>query len=349
MSTVNTKSQYLDVLQIFRGIAALMVVVHHSVGSLKFYHKIDSPLLSFIGAVGKYGVDFFFVLSGFIIVYTAHFKYNDPNAFRDYVKNRLIRIYVPYLPIGVFMLLLYTVIPSFSNGSRDLSVLTSLTLIPHGNPALSVAWTLSFELCFYLLFSVSFFSRKIWNYLVLVWVVSVLLFNYTSLHSLTFLNNPFIQVLLSPYNIEFVLGYLLALIIIKGIKINKLLGLLFVFFAFAVFGYLKFYNLQVFSFSINLVFAAAVFGMIYIAIVYFNKKINKKALMMMIGNATYSIYLIHNPLQMIVLRFYPKITTSVSLILALFLVLFLSSLMGYCYYLVFEKRAINFVKSKPLN
>ena len=211
----NSKSQYLDVLQIFRGIAALMVVVHHSIGSIKYYHKIDSSFLSLVGAIGKYGVDFFFVLSGFIIAYTAYYKYDAPNAFSDYVKSRLIRIYVPYLPIGVFMLLLYSFFPSLSHGNRDLSVLTSLTLIPHGNPALSVAWTLSFELCFYMLFSLSFFSRKAWNFLVVFWVLSVVVFNYTSLASLAILKTPFLYVLFSPYNIEFVFGFILALFIVK--------------------------------------------------------------------------------------------------------------------------------------
>ena len=141
----NTKSQYLDVLQIFRGISALMVVLHHSIGSLRYYHKINYPFLDFIGRIGKFGVDFFFVLSGFIITYSAFYKYNEPDSFRNYVKNRLLRVYVPYLPIGIFMLLLYTLLPSFSNGNRDISSFASLTLIPNGRPALSVAWTLSCE------------------------------------------------------------------------------------------------------------------------------------------------------------------------------------------------------------
>ena len=162
-------SQYLDILQIFRGTAALMVVLHHTIGSLKYYHKIDYPFLDVVAYLGKFGVDFFFVLSGFIITYSAYYKYNEPNSFRNYIKNRLIRIYVPYLPIGVFMLFLYFFLPGISNNSRDISTLTSLTLIPYGNPALSVAWTLSFELIFYLLFSISFISKKSWYWFVLIW------------------------------------------------------------------------------------------------------------------------------------------------------------------------------------
>lgn len=54
----NNKIKYIDVLQILRGIAAMMVVLHHSVGSLNYYHKINFPWLNFLGAMGKYGVDF---------------------------------------------------------------------------------------------------------------------------------------------------------------------------------------------------------------------------------------------------------------------------------------------------
>ena len=68
--------------------------------------------------------------------------------------------------------------------------------------------------------------------------------------------------------------------------------------------------------------------------------------MMHVGNASYSIYLIHNPLQMLVLRLYPKINSLVNSIVSLVLVLFLSSLFGYVYYLIFEKKCIAFIKSK---
>lgn len=155
-----SKSNYLDILQILRGIAALMIVFHHTIGSIKFYYKTEIPFFNFLALIGKFGVDFFFVLSGFIILYTAFYKYNKPNSFANYIKNRLIRIYVPYLPIGVLMFVFYAVFPDFSNSDRDISALTSLTLLPNGNPALSVAWSLSFELCFYLLFSISFFQEK---------------------------------------------------------------------------------------------------------------------------------------------------------------------------------------------
>ena len=344
-----SKSQYLDVLQLFRGIAALMVVLHHSIGSLRFYHKINYPFLNYIGSIGKFGVDFFFVLSGFIITYSAFYKYNEPNSFSNYTKNRLIRIYVPYLPIGIVMLIIYMLLPSFSNGNRAISTLTSLTLIPHGNPALSVAWTLSFELCFYLLFSISFFSKKVWNYFVFVWFTSIIILNYTSFSSLQFLENPFFRILFSIYNIEFILGFLLALVIVRKIQLNLILAFLALVLSFTYFLYCTFNHLYIFEFGINLLFSIGAFLVIYIAISHYNFKIKSTSLMMLVGNATYSIYLIHNPLQMILIRLFPRITSIVSVIVALVLVLILSCGVGYGYYLVFEKKAIYIIKSKLIN
>jgi peptidoglycan/LPS O-acetylase OafA/YrhL len=293
----NSKSQYLDILQVFRGIAALMVVLHHSINSLRYYHKIHYPFIDFVGSVGKFGVDFFFVLSGFIITYSAYYKYNEPNSFSNYVKNRLIRIYVPYLPIGIFMLVVYTLLPGFSNGNRAISSLTSLTLIPDGNPALSVAWTLSFEICFYLFFSISFFSKKAWNWFVMVWFTCIILFNYSPLSSLQFLKNQFLRDLFSTYNIEFILGFLLALVIVRKIRINLFLSSVVFISSLLLFFYSVYSHLSLFKFNSNLFFAIAVFIIIYTTIINYNFKIKSTAIMMMIGNATYSIYLIHNPLQ----------------------------------------------------
>lgn len=339
-----TKSDYLDILQIFRGIAALMVVCHHTISSIKFYHKIDFPFFNYIVIIGKYGVDFFFVLSGFIISYSAYQKYNRPNSFKNYVKNRLIRIYVPYLPIGILMLVLYANFPDLSNSNRAINVLTSLTLIPDGNPALSVAWTLTFELCFYLLFSISFFSIKSWNSFLILWCILIGLFNYTSLESLDIIKNPFFRILFSLYNIEFILGYLLALLIIRKKRINLNVVIATLSFSVLTYLYCIVNTYTFFYFSTHFLFTIVTFIIIYLGIIYYPKKINKLAIMMLVGNASYSIYLIHNPLQMLLIRVCPKINSSVAFTFALFLVLIITSLFGYLYSLLFEKSAIQRIK-----
>lgn len=340
------KPKYLDILQVYRGFAALMVVIHHAVGSLDYYHKTGNSFFNILGLVGKLGVDFFFVLSGFIIAYSAHFKYSKPNALREYVVGRVLRIYVPYLPVGIAMLFLYKMLPDLSNSNRDISIFSSITLIPRGNPALSVAWTLLFELMFYFLFAMSFYSRKLWNYFVVFWTILILLSNYSSLSFFTdIIKNPFGKVFLAIYNIEFILGYLLAQIVLKGIVWNYRRTLLLM----VVFGvlFLSEFGMEtkVFRFSGNIFFALFTFFTFYYSVTYLNFDLKKNNPFMLIGNATYSIYLLHNPIQMVLIRLFPHVTNGVEYALALAIPISVCCLIGYGYYLIFEKRAIGILKT----
>lgn len=339
------KSQYLDVLQIFRGIAAVMVVIHHSVGSLKYYHHLDNSFLIFIGKLGKFGVDFFFVLSGFIISYSSYFKVKQSGAFKNYVINRVLRIYIPYLPIGIFMLLLYTFIPSFSSVERSISIFTTFTLFPNGNPALSVAWTLTFEITFYILFSIMFFSKKLWNYFVSFWIVGILVFNIYFLSDQNIEYSPVIRTIFSLYNLEFLLGYFLSLLILTEIKFNKkiILGLILV--LIVTFFYCNYFKISYYKFFTNTQVSVLVFLTLYYYINYHNYEIRKKAIFMLVGNATYSIYLIHNPLQMIIIRFLPKSNGLSYAVLVIFIVIIISCIVGYTYYKIFEVFLLNKTKS----
>lgn len=336
-------TKYLDILQVFRGIAALMVVLHHSIGSINHYHNIDNYGLNLLQSIGKFGVDFFFILSGFIISYTAYFKKNNPKAFSNYVKNRLVRIYIPYLPIGVLMFLLYTYFPLFSNGSREISVLTSLTLFPSGSPALSVAWTLTYEIIFYILFSVYFISNRFWQIFSFSWVCLIIYFNWIFQSALP--DIALIKCFLSVYNLEFILGTILSFFIIINFRFN-LYFVRFMALFFAVYFFIT-YALSldfIFNFYPNLLFSLFCFFLIYLFTAYKNDKFKSNNLWMLIGNATFSIYLLHNPIQMTIVRLFPKIQLELRILLMLLSCLIISCVCGYIYYLIFEVRMTNLVK-----
>ena len=92
------EKKYFDLLQVFRGIASLLVVIHHTYASFAHYHHLDNKIWHFIAGVGKLGVDFFFVLSGFIIAYTTYQFRDQTSYLKKYAFNRVIRIYIPYWP-----------------------------------------------------------------------------------------------------------------------------------------------------------------------------------------------------------------------------------------------------------
>jgi exopolysaccharide production protein ExoZ len=89
-------SNKIQSLQAFRGFAALAVLFYHCAQR----GDIHSPFLQ-LPLMGYLGVDFFFVLSGFIIMY-AHMR--DPRTFtavKTYLFKRITRIYPAYWPVGL--------------------------------------------------------------------------------------------------------------------------------------------------------------------------------------------------------------------------------------------------------
>lgn len=129
----------------------MVVACHANLAALDFGNS-SIPALTY----GWLGVDFFFVLSGFIITWSAPGK-----TAREFAWHRFRRVVLPYLPIGVGIALLYTFMPGISAGNREWSWLSTLTLAPvNAEPALSVAWTLQHEMLFYALFLVFWFSGR---------------------------------------------------------------------------------------------------------------------------------------------------------------------------------------------
>jgi exopolysaccharide production protein ExoZ len=98
---------------------------------------------------GSFGVDLFFVLSGFIIAYSA-----DRNS-RHFLVHRLIRVLPPYWVatlLGFLMCLLgMKALDAFGWFAQSLAFVTRADGRP---PIIFVGWTLVYELAFYFLFAV---------------------------------------------------------------------------------------------------------------------------------------------------------------------------------------------------
>ena len=106
------------------------------------------------------GVDVFFVISGFIMIYTTAHLFGQPGATRVFLTRRIVRIVPLYWMMTAGLILVYLAAPKFLNvpieGWR--SVVTSFFFIPdlraNGEirPIMAVGWSLNYEMFFYVVF-----------------------------------------------------------------------------------------------------------------------------------------------------------------------------------------------------
>src|SRR5665213_1586618 len=91
-----------------RGLAALLVVFYHLGDTLAKpkYLGADADPLKSLFSFGSCGVQFFFVLSGFIITLVHRKDFGVPQRLPHYVRKRLVRIYPTYIIIFVAVYLL---------------------------------------------------------------------------------------------------------------------------------------------------------------------------------------------------------------------------------------------------
>jgi peptidoglycan/LPS O-acetylase OafA/YrhL len=158
-------------LQACRGYAALLVVLYHlglAIASPKYF-GIERFAVPF--GFGDAGVEFFFVLSGFIITWVHFSDLGQPSRLRDYVRKRAVRIYPVYWTVLAAVFLAAEAVPSLrSTVPHDLPTLfKTAALIPQdpavvggtGAPILIVAWSLQYEMCFYCLVGAFIFNRAL--------------------------------------------------------------------------------------------------------------------------------------------------------------------------------------------
>jgi peptidoglycan/LPS O-acetylase OafA/YrhL len=291
-------------LQVFRGMAALAVVVHHALLSTQaFVGTLPTPLAALLN-MGYLGVDFFFVLSGFIIMHAHMDDVRTRAAWKRYALKRLSRIYPAYLPIGLALIGLYALMPGLSaaggeGGGRDISLLSSVLLLPaDGSPALSVAWTLVHELMFYFVFLLFYVS---WRWLALGLVGWVLLIVVSSL---LYAPTGWVRYPLSMLNIEFVMGVgaawtvrFRAASLGQGAKGLAFAGLVV---SIGTVGLMMQHGAAWFHLLLAFGLTLIVIGF---AVAEQSSAARWPALLMLLGNASYSIYLVHSPLLSLSQRF----------------------------------------------
>ena len=177
--------QKLPSIQVLRAVAACAVVVLHA------YPNPHAPIGN--AGYGAFGVDLFFVISGFIMAQVAQGR-----SATQFLRDRLWRIY-PLWWVAVLPLL-------FMVPRGPLSIGSSLTLWPifageYYVPVLKVGWTLSFELLFYAGMTVALASRA---------VMPLTLYALFLLLGSLVTASPLLHFVGSPMVLEFLMGLTIA-------------------------------------------------------------------------------------------------------------------------------------------
>ena len=264
-------------LQALRAIAALNVVLVHIISATNnylppfdYYHKMKM--------LNSFGVDIFFVLSGFIMVYILN---NSANTPFNFFLSRACRILPLYWFLNFFLYILVLFFPSIFNNASQItnnffqSIFFISYIIFQTHPILYDGWTLEYEMFFYLSISISIFFNK--NKIKYIFIILFLLF---------FIFFKFLNLIA----IEFILGVILGIIFL-ALKNNLVLSKesLIIGSLFFIGG--LFIKIDTDSLFYNRVI---LYGFPSVLVIYglLGVRQVQKGLLTVLGDASYSIYLV---------------------------------------------------------
>jgi exopolysaccharide production protein ExoZ len=193
-------------VQAARGIAALLVAIYHGQHVAQVADGGVLPLGGFF-AFGHAGVEFFFVLSGFIIFYIHRSDLDKPTKLAEYMRKRIYRIYPLFLFVMVFVTAKFIL-----KGEFDwLYFLKTVFLIPQPPyPMLIQSWTLVHEALFYLLFGVAILNLRVGCIALALWLAAFIFVTWARPDFDTGVVADSVATLVSPYNFLFLIGIAVA-------------------------------------------------------------------------------------------------------------------------------------------
>jgi peptidoglycan/LPS O-acetylase OafA/YrhL len=353
------KKTFFQSIHSCRGIAALSVVLYHLGEAFSFEEYFANPLWKTLFSFGSFGIEFFFVLSGFIILAAHREETGSSERLFPYLKKRMLRIYPTYRLVFLPLMGATHLLPSLA-GKFDYSVpelLKAFLLIPQnvetvggsGAPIVVVAWTLQYEMIFYLFFAALFFGRTFAKA-----VLALLCLLWTALFFLG--EAPFpLSFFTEDYFWLFLMGMVVNKLVNRGYSFpfpKFLLGVglgMFTGMSLDIVTktqYLDAFRVLIFGLSCALILYSLVVreqgGKVFL---------KSSGLAKLLGSSSYSIYLIHYPLISVFCKVFKKFSltqdSSVFIQGVLFTFCFLGVVSaGALFHIFLEKPVIRFLRRK---
>ncbi len=215
-------------IQVLRAVAALSVAFLH----------IEQSAGVFVGRTGESpwpwlrmipweaGVDIFFVVSGFVMVYASNRLFRTAGAPRTFLGRRVSRVVPLYWLFTTLTVLVALVRPGLLNeplGSGWGAVVASYLFIPWPRPdgfiqpVFRLGWTLNYEMLFYAIFTPFVMLSRRWAVLGVVAAIGALV----AVGQLTWTGNPQIGFWTDPIVGEFAFGVLLGALRLDGVQLSR--------------------------------------------------------------------------------------------------------------------------------
>jgi exopolysaccharide production protein ExoZ len=277
-------------IQLLRALAATAVVVSHV--QYDFVHRLALPhslpvCLSFLGA----GVHLFFVISGFIMVYSSARLFGQFGGPAEFLLRRVARIVPLYWTVTTLMLG-YDLVRGFAAADSSAPlVATSYFFIPYPRPSgemgplYGVGWTLNYEMFFYLIFAAALFATRMTAICAIIGTLVL----FSLIDALTDgLPWPF-GFWFDPIILEFALGMALGIVYQANIRLPKVAGLCLLTAAVAGFFWTSTPGHIILPSWIGL----GVPSVFAVAAVTLTNRSFEFPLINKLGDASYAIYLVH--------------------------------------------------------
>ena len=282
----------------------LVVLLHCIAGITDSKFKLSISEYYNLKPFGAIGVDIFFVISGFIIAQVAK-KNNGFRNSKKFIVHRFLRIIPMYYICSIPALIwkIKTHLFKFPELLNTVLILPFFPLKQTAAPLLFVGWTLAYEWFFYILFAcmICFFPKqKIKLMLYIMIILSITGFIFMP-------EQPLLKLITSPLLLEFVFGIVTGLIYSKKGTLSLYLNSIILAAGILSFILLFYAGKPVFDHFIHVSAYFDLQHVLFVSIPCFLlvtgcllmdeknklKLIFNNRLLLLIGDASYSLYLIH--------------------------------------------------------
>jgi len=284
----------LTTLQAGRGLAAIIVVAYHVSATMGEPQYGGTAAFETLTRYGNLGIDFFFVLSGFIILHAHARDVGHPERLRRYAWKRFVRVFPIYwIYTAGFVAVTAVGLASSDLPGSALGWLSALSLVRLSSetPPLFVAWTLFHEVAFYALFAVALWRRDIGFALLATWAaVCLAIVPHINASTMT----PW-QTYTASYNVDFLLGMGAYLVWRRAgtIQGKMALGAGVAVVVAALAGDYAGFDNPIRHLSYGIGFTGIVSGA---AVLERDGLLVAPGFLRLVGDASYSVYLVHAPM-----------------------------------------------------